>query len=176
MRRTPTLQAAAAALGLVAGFAMTPASASSPLAGEVTPHAVAVAWRVSAPPEMPVAGVQADDWGGRLPPEPAAKPSPERERAPARPREGRPAPKPRTSPRAQAEPRPAPGRPVVLRGAELAAATFGVRREVECPREAARREAEAVRREAARVERERGRAAARRVIHTAHRAVHVPRG
>ncbi len=59
MRRTPTLQAAAAALGLMAGLAMTPAD-RAPLERSLTPYTVAVAWRTGGP-ERPVAGVEVDD-------------------------------------------------------------------------------------------------------------------
>lgn len=135
MRRTSTLHAAGAALGLLAGLAMTHRTDSVPLGGEVAPYAVAVAWRSPGPsPEMPVAGVQADDWGGRLPPPPPAKPAPARERARPRAPEVRRAPKGLATegqPARAAKQAPAPR---VLRGAEMAAATFGVRRE-ECPRE-----------------------------------------
>lgn len=44
MKRTPALQAAAAALGVLAGFALSPAD-RSPLEGAVAPFSVEVAWR-----------------------------------------------------------------------------------------------------------------------------------
>jgi hypothetical protein len=116
MRLTSTLHAAGAALGLLAGLSINHPVDAAPLAGEVMPYEVAVVWKRSpAPgPEAPAAaGVQADDWGGRLPPQPAAKPSPERKRAPAVRRAPRP---PRPSTRHLAEHAPAP--PAVL-GAEL---------------------------------------------------------
>ncbi|HEX6038689.1 MAG TPA: hypothetical protein VFZ20_11640, partial [Longimicrobium sp.] len=121
--------AAGAALGLLAGLAMNHPVDTTPLAGEVTPYALSVAWHSPAPvPEEPAAGVQADDWGGRLA-EPAA-----RRPAHARTPEARPAPRaPRPAARPSRSRERAPAAPV-LRGAELAAATFGVRRE-ECPRE-----------------------------------------
>jgi hypothetical protein len=134
MRRTSTLKASAAAFGLMAGFAMTP-DVPSPLERSVTPYAVAVAWRVSNP-EPPVAGVEADDWGGRMAPPPARKAPPR----PSTPRVRRTPPRvhapghahpaPHAKPKAESAPRP------LLRGAEMAAATFGVSKR-ECPREAA---------------------------------------
>jgi hypothetical protein len=126
MRRTSTLHAAAAALGMLAGFAMTPADRPL-LAGEVTPHAVAVAWDEHTPPELPVAGVQADDWGGRLAPAPSVKLAPMRARAP----EGRAAPRAVTPPRKKAHGAP---HPLVIRQRGLA--TFP-RRVPECARHAA---------------------------------------
>ena len=65
MKRTPALQAAAAALGVLAGFALSPAD-PAPLSGAVDAHAVTVAWDVSAPGHPEPAGVRLDDWGGRL--------------------------------------------------------------------------------------------------------------
>jgi hypothetical protein len=136
MRRTSTLRASAAAFGLMAGFAITP-DVPSPLERSVTPYAVAVAWRVSNP-EPPVAGVEADDWGGRMAP-PPARPAPGRpsaprvRRAPTRvhaPGHAHPAPRAKPAPKAEAVHRPVP------RGAEMAAATFGVGKR-ECPRAAA---------------------------------------
>lgn len=113
MRRTSTLQAAAAALGMLAGFAMTP-SDRAPLDRDVTPHTVGVAWVAYGPPEPPVAGVQADDWGGRLAPAPSVKLAPMRARAP----EGRAAPRPVTPPRKKAHGAP---HPLVARQRGLAA-------------------------------------------------------
>ncbi len=85
MRRTSTLQAAAAALGLLAGFALAPAQRPT-LEGEVTPHVVSLAWDAS--PVHPgtgsdPAGVQADDWGGRLKPAQPVRLTPMRARPPA---------------------------------------------------------------------------------------------
>lgn len=112
MRRTSTLHAAAAALGLLAGFAMTPAERSG-LEGEVTPHAVTLAW--DAPParaDLPGVGPEEDDVGERV--KPVERQAPRR----ARPTEGRrEAPAPR---RERQEERRAP-RPVVLRKMEMAA-------------------------------------------------------
>jgi hypothetical protein len=70
MLRTPTLHAAAASLGLMAGFVMAPVEVA-PLERSLAPHAVAVAWDGGPSPDLPVAGVQIDDWGGRLAPTPA---------------------------------------------------------------------------------------------------------
>jgi hypothetical protein len=123
MRRTSTLHAAAAALGMLAGFAMTPADRPL-LAGEVTPYAVAFAWDAHAAPEPPVAGVQADDWGGRLAPAPDVRLAPMRARAP----EGRAAPRPAPQPRQKAHRAP---HPLVARQRGLA--TFP-RRVPECTR------------------------------------------
>lgn len=74
MPRTSTLKAGAAALGLLIGFATAPESQVA-LDRDVTPYTVAVAWREGGgTPELPaVAGVQTDDWGGRLAPAPRAK-------------------------------------------------------------------------------------------------------
>jgi hypothetical protein len=57
MRRTSPLHAAAAALGLIAGFALTTSRAPA-LDGSIAPYEVSVAWR-SAPvlPEVTVQGV-----------------------------------------------------------------------------------------------------------------------
>lgn len=142
MRRTSTLQAAAAALGLMAGFAMAP-QGQAPLDRDVTPYAVALVWRTSGPPELPpVAGVQVDDWGGRLAPAPdrrAAKP-----RTPSRTPEA----KPRAEARAITSPRL---RPFIVRGSDLPAATFGVTPRRECPRAEAEARAAAEAREQAEV-------------------------
>jgi hypothetical protein len=138
MRRTSTLPAAAAALGLLAGFMMAP-DARAPLDRDVTPYAVMVAWHTAGPPEVPGAsGVEVDDWGGRMAPPPGSDLKVERRVRP-------PAAKPRPAPRVPAEARVSPR---ILRGSELAAATFGMPKR-ECPREqAAAREAERVRAEA----------------------------
>ena len=64
MTRTPALQAAAAALGVLAGFALSPAD-PAPLSGAVDAHAVTVAWDVSAPGHPEPAGVRLDDRGAR---------------------------------------------------------------------------------------------------------------
>jgi hypothetical protein len=61
MRRTPALQAAAAALGVLAGFALSSADRPS-LEGAVAPYAVQVAWHGPAPTEM----VREPLEGGRL--------------------------------------------------------------------------------------------------------------
>jgi hypothetical protein len=142
MRRTSTLQAAGAALGLLAGFMMAP-QGPAPLDRDVTPYAVTVAWRTSGPPEVPsVSGVEVDDWGGRIAPTP-----PPAERTAPRRRTRTPEAKARTAPRTTALAKPAPRRQVV-RGADLAAATFGMRKR-DCPREqAAAREAQRAREEA----------------------------
>jgi hypothetical protein len=175
MRRTSTLHAAAAALGLLAGFAMTPAERPL-LEGEVTPHTVALAW--DAPPspvggEGDVAGVQVDDWGGRLKPaERPVKLQPMR----ARPPQGRSAPAPR------AAPSPAPRHkahraphPLVLRQQDLASFQLPGR---ECPREAeaaARRAADAERHaaHAARREAHAKRHAELSALRAAHAEVHA---
>lgn len=136
MPRTSPLKAAAAALGLLTGFVMAPES-QGPLDRDVTPYAVTVAWHVSAPPELPsVSGVQVDDWGGRLAPRPVraapaapAAPSAAKNRAPARTRAAKP--RPAAAPAVQTAEAPPPP---VVRGSELAAATFGVPRR-ECARE-----------------------------------------
>jgi hypothetical protein len=155
MRRTSTLPAAGAALGLLAGFVMAPAG-PAPLDRDVTPYAVTVAWRTGGPTQLPsVAGVEVDDWGGRFAPAPPAERRAAERRATtprakarvperrARAPQAKAAPAPRPAIRAEA----APGQRVV-RGAELAAATFGTV-ERACPREAAAvREAERTRPEA----------------------------
>jgi hypothetical protein len=133
MSRTSTLKAAAAALGLLTGFVMAP-EAQAPLERDLTPYSVAVIWKVNAPTELPsVSGVQMDGGGGRLAPAPTPPPAAERAaprvRVSVRPPAAKPKPGPE-APRAAEEPG---GR--VLRGAELAAATFGLSRR-ECPREA----------------------------------------
>jgi hypothetical protein len=119
MRRTSTLPAAGAVLGMLAGFAMTPAD-RAPLERELTPHAVAVAWRGPVPPELPVAGVQVDDWGGRLAPAPErpTKLAPMR----AQPPRGRPAPTQRAVPGPSHKAYRAP-HPLVLRQRDLATFT-----------------------------------------------------
>jgi hypothetical protein len=136
MPRTSTLKAAAAALGLLAGFVMAP-QAQGPMDRDVTPYAIAVAWKVSAPPELPdVSGVQADDWGGRLAPAPrmrTAPPAPLRRRTPA----AKPKPAPRPAPSvAKASPPAAAwdADPAVVRDAERAVALVPGA----CPREAVR--------------------------------------
>jgi hypothetical protein len=108
MPRTATPRAAAAALGLLAGFVLAPQD-QGPMDRDVTPYAVAVVWKTSAPPELPdVSGVQADDWGSRLSPAPpAARPAPPariRPRAPA----AKPKPAPRAAPRVAKASAPAP--------------------------------------------------------------------
>jgi len=117
MRRRSTLQAAAAALGLVAGFAMAPAS-HSPLDQSVTPYTVSVAWRAADP--APPSAVQAAELRDRLlarPPLPAAE----------RPVRIKPM-------RARASLRgPAPERPSVARRVELVSTSF-TGPERECPR------------------------------------------
>lgn len=136
MPRTSTLKAAAAALGLLAGFVMAP-QAQGPMDRDVTPYAVAVVWKVSAPPELPdVSGVQADDWGGRLAPAPRMRTAP-----PASLRRRTPAAKPKPAPRAApsvAKTSPAAAAwdadPAVGRGAERAVALVPGA----CPRAAAR--------------------------------------
>lgn len=112
MPRTSTSKAAAAALGLLAGFVLAP-QAQGPMDRDVTPYAVAVVWKASAPPELPdVSGVRADDWGGRLAPAPAP-PRP----APARsPRRRLPAAKPQPAERAAPVAKTSP--PAVVRAAE----------------------------------------------------------
>src|SRR5688500_1312013 len=70
MKRTPTLQAAAAALGVLAGFALSPADAA-PLSGAVDEHAGRGAWGVAAPGPEP-AGVPADDGPAGVHPHHAA--------------------------------------------------------------------------------------------------------
>jgi hypothetical protein len=79
MKRTPTLQAAAAALGVLAGFALSPADAA-PLSGAVDEHAVMVAWDVAAPSPEP-AGVPADDGPAGVRPHAAPPPRLEAMRA-----------------------------------------------------------------------------------------------
>lgn len=81
MKRTPALVPAAAALGLLAGLALE--ARAGTLHGEVSPHAVSVAWTV---PGLPgVAGVELDE-GGVLPPDGRALPrlAPMRARVPVR--------------------------------------------------------------------------------------------
>ncbi|HEX6913547.1 MAG TPA: hypothetical protein VF142_24285 [Longimicrobium sp.] len=117
MRRTSTLHAAAAALGLLAGFAMTPAERAT-LEGEVTPHAVSLAWDAPPPAVLPGAGPEEEDERGAR----ARPPEPAMDAVRARPPAGRPAPAPRAqpAPRPRQEKRRAP-RPLVLRQMDFAA-------------------------------------------------------
>lgn len=131
MRLTSTLHAAGAALGLLVGLTMNHPEDSAPLASEVAPYALTVAWHSPAPgPEMPVAGVQADDWGGRMP-QPAVRPSRERARTPAVRRVPH-------APRAPRAPSAKPGREMASAPAalavKLAMLESAVLRE-ECPRD-----------------------------------------
>lgn len=141
MRRTSTLHAAAAALGLLAGFAMTPAERGA-LEGEVTPHAVSLAWdALPAPADLPGPGMEeTEEMEARVKrAEPAVRLAPVR----ARPPEGRrAAPAPR---RERQEERRAP-RPAVLRKMEMAAFQAPKR---ECPFAARRAAVRAAHAEAA---------------------------
>jgi hypothetical protein len=148
MRRTSTLSAAGAALGLLAGFVMAPAG-PAPLDRDVTPYAVTVAWRTGGPTQLPsVAGVEVDDWGGRFSPAPPADGRAARDRVTERRvRTRTPAARAKPAPMAEARAKAAP-QPIIVRGSDLAAATFGMPKR-ECPREAAEaREARRVRQEA----------------------------
>jgi hypothetical protein len=127
MSRTSTLKAAAAALGLLAGFVMAP-EAQGPLEREVTPYSVAVVWKMSAPPRLPSAsGARMDDSDIRPAAAPAPRPAAPKARVPARAPAAKP--QPANGPSMAEEPAPR-----VLHGAELAAATFGVPRRA-CPRD-----------------------------------------
>ncbi|HVH13819.1 MAG TPA: hypothetical protein VM759_12245 [Longimicrobium sp.] len=107
MPRTSTLKAGAAALGLLIGFATAPESQVA-LDRDVTPYTVAVAWREGGgTPELPaVAGVQTDDWGGRLAPVPRAKRAEPASAPPAA--RAKPAPRAEAVARAEAAPEEAP--------------------------------------------------------------------
>lgn len=83
MSRTSPLHAAAAALGVLAGFALAPGGAP-PLERDVTPYAVAVVWDAPAPPVQvvrirhaePVPGMPAVLWSTEPAADPARHPHP----------------------------------------------------------------------------------------------------
>jgi hypothetical protein len=83
MIRTPGLHAVAAALGVLAGFAISPADAA-PLERAVQGHAVTVAWDVAGPGRPDPAGVRLDDGSGRLPAELPRRLAPVRAHPPVR--------------------------------------------------------------------------------------------